>query len=100
MRIEVVRKVCYSADLDDIYDQFDWDSIRECYDVKPWEGLTRNQVHDALCDDPAPYRRDIKGIQANMYEYLALYASDEIEIYVPGRRSQILKIIKDSHRSL
>jgi len=51
MRIEVVRKVCYSADLDDIYDQFDWDSIRESYGVKPWEGLTRNQVHDALCDE-------------------------------------------------
>ena len=55
-------------------------------------GQVSRLLHDVLCDDPAPYRRDIKGIQANLYGYLALYASNEIEIYVPGGRSQVLKI--------
>jgi hypothetical protein len=56
-------------------------------------GQISNLLHEALCDDPAPYRRDIKDIQANMYEYLTLYSSDEIEVYVPGRRSQVLRLI-------
>jgi hypothetical protein len=56
-------------------------------------GQISSLLHDELCDDPAPYRRDIKDIQANFYEYLALYASDEIEIYVPGRRSQVLRLV-------
>lgn len=55
-------------------------------------GHISSLLHNVLCDDPAPYRRDIKGIQANIYGYLALYASNEIEIYVPGGRSQVLKI--------
>ncbi|PKI12749.1 phospholipase D-like domain-containing protein [Colwellia sp. 12G3] len=55
-------------------------------------GQISSLLHDELCDDPAPYRRDIKGIQANLYEYLALYASDEIEVYVPGRRSQVIRL--------
>ncbi|WP_191321738.1 phospholipase D-like domain-containing protein [Colwellia sp. C1TZA3] len=57
-------------------------------------GQVSSLLHDALCDDPAPYRRDIKGIQSNLYEYLTLYAFDEVEVYVPGRRSQVLKYIK------
>jgi hypothetical protein len=59
----------------------------------PGFGQISNLLHDALCDDPAPYRRDIKDIQANMYKYLTLYAADEIEIYMPGRRSQVLKLL-------
>ena len=56
-------------------------------------GQISSLLHDALCDDPAPYRRDIKDIQTNMYEYLMLYAFNEIEIYIPGRRSQVLKCL-------
>ena len=60
----------------------------------PGFGQISSLLHDELCDDPAPYRRDIKEIQANLYEYLTLYAFDEIEVFVPGRRSQVLKLIK------
>ncbi|MBA6349918.1 phospholipase D-like domain-containing protein [Colwellia sp. BRX8-9] len=59
----------------------------------PSFGQISSWLHDALCDDPAPYRRNIKDIQANLYEYLTLYASNEIEVYVPGRRSQVLKLL-------
>ncbi|GAA0811325.1 hypothetical protein GCM10009111_03690 [Colwellia asteriadis] len=57
-------------------------------------GQISRMLHDALADDPAPYRRDIKDIQVNMYEYIRLYAPDEIEIYVPGSRSEVIRIIK------
>lgn len=52
-------------------------------------------LHDTLADDPAPYRRDIKDIQANLYKYIKLYVSDEIEIYIPGSHSEVIKLIKD-----
>ncbi|WP_165741519.1 phospholipase D-like domain-containing protein [Pseudoalteromonas sp. Z1A6] len=56
-------------------------------------GQISRLLHDALADDPAPYRQEIKDLQANLYSYLKLYASDEIEVYIPGRRSEILRII-------
>ena len=57
-------------------------------------GQISRLLHDALADDPAPYRQEIKDLQANLYSYLKLYASDEIEVYMPGRRSEVLKLIK------
>lgn len=58
-------------------------------------GQISRLLHDALADDPAPYRQEIKDLQANLYFYLKLYASDEIEVYIPGRRSEVLRINKD-----
>jgi len=51
MRIEVIRKVKYSGDLEDIYENFDWNDIRSGFDLKPWEGMTRDQVHDTLVEE-------------------------------------------------
>ncbi|MBE0364126.1 hypothetical protein PULV_a1692 [Pseudoalteromonas ulvae UL12] len=58
-------------------------------------GQISRLLHDALADDPAPYRQEIKDLQANLYSYLKLYASDEVEVYMPGRRSEVLRIKKD-----
>jgi uncharacterized protein YqfB (UPF0267 family) len=58
-------------------------------------GQLSRLLHDALADDPAPYRQEIKDLQANLYSYLKLYASDEIEVYMPGRRSEALRVKKD-----
>jgi hypothetical protein len=58
----------------------------------PGFGQVSSLLHSALCDDPAPYRRDIKDLQANLYEYLVLYASDVVQVYVPGRKSQVLRL--------
>jgi hypothetical protein len=58
-------------------------------------GQVSRLLHDELADDPAPYRQEIKTLQANLYSYLKLYASDEIEVYMPGKRSEVLRIIKD-----
>jgi hypothetical protein len=58
-------------------------------------GQLSRLLHDTLADDPAPYRQEIKDLQANLYSYIKLYASDEVEVYMPGRRSEVLKIKKD-----
>ena len=56
-------------------------------------GQISRLLHDTLADDPAPYRQEIKDLQANLYSYLKLYASNEIELYMPGRRSEVLRIV-------
>ncbi|TMO90386.1 phospholipase D family protein [Pseudoalteromonas ruthenica] len=56
-------------------------------------GQISKLLHDELADDPAPYRQEIKTLQANLYSYIKLYASDEIEIYMPGKRSEVLKLM-------
>ncbi|WP_318518026.1 phospholipase D-like domain-containing protein [Photobacterium leiognathi] len=55
-------------------------------------GQVSRLLHDALSDDPSPYRQDVKKLQASLYSYLKLYATDEIEIYIPGNRSEILRL--------
>ncbi|WP_220494522.1 hypothetical protein, partial [Shewanella sp. SG44-6] len=42
--------------------------------------------------DIAPYRQDIKTLQSNLYSYVKLYSTDEIEVYTPGKRSEVLKL--------
>jgi len=53
-------------------------------------GQISRLLHDALCDDPAPYRKQIKELQANLYLYIKLYAYDELNISTPGRRSEVI----------
>lgn len=63
-------------------------------------GKISKLLHDELADDPAPYRQEIKTLQANLYSYLKLYASEEIEIYMPGRRSEVLRLCKADSTAL
>jgi len=51
MRIELVRTIKYSADLEDIYEEFNWEDIRASYDLKPWEGMSSAQVQDIVIEE-------------------------------------------------
>jgi len=51
MRIELVRTVKYSANLEDIYEEFNWDDIRASYELKPWEGMSAGLVQDAITEE-------------------------------------------------
>ncbi|MBG21949.1 MAG: hypothetical protein CMF22_12645 [Idiomarinaceae bacterium] len=66
--------------------------IENCDDVN---GLSFGQVssllHNALLDDPSPYRRTVKDLQANLYKYAEIYAADDIYIYKLGQRSQFIR---------
>jgi hypothetical protein len=69
--------------------------IKQIQDNKGDRNLGFGQVsrllHDALADDPGPYRQEVKTLQVNLYSYLKLYASNEIEVYIPGRRSEVIR---------
>ncbi|MEZ8082741.1 hypothetical protein [Enterovibrio norvegicus] len=58
-------------------------------------GQVSSLLHEVLADDPVPYRRQVKELQANLYFYLKIYAVDEIQIYIPGRNSEVLKLVKE-----
>ncbi|EIK2269619.1 phospholipase D-like domain-containing protein [Vibrio cholerae] len=58
-------------------------------------GQVTRLLHEALADDPTPYRKEIKEIQVNLYLYLKAYAADELEILIPGKRSEVLRKIRD-----
>lgn len=55
-------------------------------------GQVSRLIHEALEDDPAPYRQQVKNLQVNLYSYLKLYASDELEIIIPGMKSEIIRV--------
>lgn len=49
-------------------------------------------LHDALADDPKPYRSNVKALLANLILYIKIYCTDEIEVYVPGRKSEVVRM--------
>ena len=57
-------------------------------------GRLSSLMHDALLDDPAPYRRTVKDLQLNFYSYIKVYADDVVQFYTPGARSEFIKLYK------
>ena len=55
-------------------------------------GALTAKLHDALADDPAPYRRDIKCLLVNLLLYVDKYAISTISITRP-RHSQLVVLL-------
>ena len=51
-------------------------------------------IHNSLLDDPKPYRKNIKELQANLYTYIKIFLEDDIIIDVPYEKSERLRLIK------
>lgn len=60
-------------------------------------GQISRLLHEVLADDPSPYRTEIKYLQADFYTYIKLYASDVIEVYIPGQKSECLRFIRSKN---
>jgi hypothetical protein len=56
-------------------------------------GMITAKLHNDLCDSPAPYRRDVKILVANLIAFVENYAQDEISITRPGRRTKVLSLL-------
>ncbi|MBE9397774.1 hypothetical protein IOQ59_10945 [Pontibacterium sp. N1Y112] len=56
-------------------------------------GKVSSLLHRDLADDPAPYRQEVKELVANLYKYIELYASEEVLVHVPGRKSQVVTLL-------
>lgn len=57
-------------------------------------GRLSSIIHDALLDDPAPYRRTVKDLQSNLYGFIREYADDAVHFYTPGNRSEFIKLYR------
>ena len=53
-------------------------------------GLVTDWIHRNCSDKPRPYRKDLKEIIRNLYNWLAFYY-DEISWDVPGERSMVIR---------
>ena len=51
-------------------------------------------IHNSLLDDPKPYRKNIKELQANLYTYIKYFLEDNIIIDIPYEKSERLRLIK------
>jgi phosphatidylserine/phosphatidylglycerophosphate/cardiolipin synthase-like enzyme len=60
-------------------------------------GAISKLLHEELFEDPKPRRHEIKTYLQHLYAYINKYAAEEIEIKVPGRRSQVLFYIGERH---
>jgi len=49
-------------------------------------------IHNSLLDDPTPYRKNVKELQANLYSYIKVFLKNEIVIDVPYKKSERLRL--------
>ena len=54
-------------------------------------GELSSLIHEALYDDPRPYRREVKDLQKNFYNYLKFLKYTDIEISVPKSHSERIR---------
>lgn len=57
-------------------------------------GTITQKLHNALSDDPRPYRKDVKMLLNNLLSYCNVYAKEYISIDIPGRHSERVRLIK------
>ena len=51
-------------------------------------------IHNSLLDDPKPYRKNIKELQANLYSFIKFFLEDSVIIDIPYEKSERLRLIK------
>ena len=66
-----------------LYSQLSGSESKELY-----FGNLSSLLHNALLDDPAPYRMDVKGLMQNLYLWVEYLGSEYIGIDVPYHKSQ------------
>lgn len=49
-------------------------------------------IHNSLLDDPKPYRKTIKELQANFYTYIKFFLEESIIIDIPYEKSERLRL--------
>jgi len=49
-------------------------------------------IHNSLLDDPKPYRKNVKELQVNLYDYIKTFLSEEFIIDVPYEKSERIRL--------
>tara|TARA_A100001011_G_scaffold98655_1_gene103838 strand:- start:5972 stop:6943 length:972 start_codon:yes stop_codon:yes gene_type:complete len=67
--------------------------IRKQENHEIYFGNLSSIIHNSLLDDPKPYRKNVKELQANLYTYVKFFLEDYIIIDVPYEKSERLRLI-------
>lgn len=54
-------------------------------------GEASHWVHNNCEDDPAPYRKEVKNLVQNLFDWFVSLDSEQYSIHIPGRHSQSLR---------
>ena len=68
------------------------DTLKRNPQSQMYFGELSSVLHEALADDPAPYRRQIKELLAALLEYVKIYSPSVISVSRPNH-SQLIKLI-------
>lgn len=60
-------------------------------------GELSSLIHNALYDDPRPFRREVKDLQKNLYNYIKYLNYDDIKISVPFKHSEKIELVNFSN---
>jgi hypothetical protein len=73
---------------------FNWllEKIKKSENKEIYFGSLSSIIQDSLVDDPKPYRQNIKLLQANLYSYIKYFKLNNIEIDIPGARSERIRL--------
>lgn len=55
-------------------------------------GKLSSLIHNALLDDPKPYRKDIKKLQKNLFKWIQDLLKDKYKIKQPGQSQVLIKL--------
>jgi hypothetical protein len=58
-------------------------------DQTAYFGRLSQLLHGSLLDDPAPFRKDVKNLLANLLEYVAIFAQPEIKLDCPQQSTRV-----------
>ena len=74
---------------------FNWliEQIKKQESNEIYFGSLSSLIHNSLLDDPKPYRKNIKILQANLYSYIKIINFKNIVIDVPFKKSERIKLI-------
>lgn len=66
------------------------DKYLKSFEVETYFGETTAWIHNNCDDDPAPYRKEVKQLVGNLFNWLP-QLFDEFEVSIPGQKSQRLR---------
>lgn len=82
----------------DIAKSFEKSNVITWFDRKLIESMSFGElsktIHNSLLDDPKPYRKDIKELESNLFNWIQALLNHKYKIYIPdGGYSQIIERI-------
>jgi len=71
------------------------EKLRQSKNKEIYFGNLSSVIHASLVDDPKPYRKNVKILQANLYSFLKYFKDLDLVVDVPKSKSERIRLLKD-----